>query len=159
MYFLYPWVAVCVLQILSEWDTHRAVMATACEANSMNLRLEDLDEALISACRSAIGDDLRSITYFTPETFEQLYLRDDLERDAQLDKFVESERLGFSAQQTYGDSELGAYRFTIRAFEHGYVVRVITNHHGVFVTTDSLTMHLFEEVAEAILRVLSMREP
>lgn len=122
----------------------------------MDTNATALDEALISACRGAIGDDLRSITYFTPDTWEQLYLRDDLERDAQLDQFVESERLGFSAQQTYGDTELGAYRFTIRAFEHGYVVRVINDTQGVFVTTDSLTMHLFEEVAEAMFRVMSM---
>lgn len=125
------------------------------EVTRMNDDAGDTLAALVDASRGAIGDDLRSVTYFTPTEWEQVYLRDDLARDAQLDRFVRFERQGFDEQDAYGDTELGAYRFTIRAFEHGYVVRVIRGGHGVFVTTDSLTMHLFEEVASALASVLS----
>lgn len=67
---------------------------------------------------------------------------------------METERLGFQSQSTYEWSELGEYRYTIRVFEHGYIVRVIVGDHGVYVTIDPLTMELFDEVAEAIKRFL-----
>lgn len=92
----------------------------------MNDGAEDPLAALVDASRASIGDDRRSVAYFTPVEWEQLYLRDDLARDAQLDRIVRFERHGFDGQDGYGDTELGAYRFTTRAFEHGYVVRVIT---------------------------------
>ena len=114
---------------------------------------DDLADELISVCRTATGDELRSITYFTADDYEQLYLRSDLERDADIDRFVENERLGFTSQQTYGDSELGEYEFTIRVFEWGYVTRVIVGDHGVYVTTDPLNMNEFHEVATAIRNV------
>lgn len=115
---------------------------------------DELTEELISVCRTAIGDDLRSITYFTPDDYEQLYLREDLEPGADVDRFVANERLGFSSQQTYGDTELGEYEFTIRAFEWGYVTRVIAGDRGVYVTTDPLNMSEFDEVSTAIRTVL-----
>ncbi|WP_226006641.1 DUF7522 family protein [Natrinema salinisoli] len=120
---------------------------------------DDLEDELISVCRTAIGDGLRSITYFTADDYEQLYLRDDLERDADIERFVANERLGFTSQQTYGDSELGDYGFTIRSFEWGYVTRVIDGEHGVYVTTDSLNMNEFDEVATAIRSVLEETAP
>ncbi|WP_049922489.1 DUF7522 family protein [Halopiger djelfimassiliensis] len=116
---------------------------------------DGLADELSSVCRTAIGDGLRSITYFTADDHEQLYLREDLERDADLNRFVANERLGFTSQQTYGDSELGEYEFTIRVFEWGYVTRVIVGDHGVYVTTDPLNMNEFHEVATAIRSVLS----
>ncbi|MFB9324305.1 DUF7522 family protein, partial [Cryptosporangium minutisporangium] len=61
---------------------------------------DELADELISVCRTAIGDELRSITYFTEDDYEQLYLREDLERDADLDRFVANERLGFRSQET-----------------------------------------------------------
>ena len=115
---------------------------------------DTLREELTSVCRTAIGDDLRSITYFTPEAAEQLYLREDLEQSADVDAFAENERLGFTSQDTYGETELGDYLFTIRAFEWGYLTRVIVDDHGVFVTTDPLRMTEFEEVATAVASVL-----
>ncbi|MDF9747088.1 DUF7522 family protein [Natrinema salsiterrestre] len=120
---------------------------------------DELEAELISVCRTAIGDGLRSITYFTADDYEQLYLRDDLERDADTERFVANERLGFTSQQTYGDSELGDYEFTIRSFEWGYVTRVIDGEHGVYVTTDSLNMNEFDEVATAIRTVLDDTAP
>lgn len=109
---------------------------------------------LISAARTATGDELRSVTYFTPTGHEQLYLRRDLEAAADMGPFVANERLGFASQQTYGASELGEYRSTIRTFEYGYLTRVIVGEAGVFVTTDEMDIDRFEEVATALRRVL-----
>ena len=119
---------------------------------------DELADELISVCRTAIGDELRSITYFTEDDYEQLYLREDLERDADLDRFVANERLGFRSQETYGESELGAYEFTIRVFEWGYITRVLSDDHGVYVTTDPLNMNEFKEVATAAETVLESLE-
>ena len=115
---------------------------------------DSLVEELVSVCRTAIGDDLRSIVYFTPDDYEQIYLRGDLARGADLSHFVENERLGFRSQQTYGDTELGEYQFTIRVFEWGYITRTIVGDHGVFVTTDPLKMDEFTEIKTAVRTVL-----
>lgn len=119
---------------------------------------ESLEDELVSAARTAVGDELRSLTYFTREEYEQIYLRSDLERDADLSAFAANERLGFTSQQTYGDSELGEYLFTIRVFDSGYLTRVIVGEHGAFVTTDELHMDLFTEIASAIRGVLADHE-
>lgn len=116
---------------------------------------ESLAEQLVSACRTTVGDSLRSITYFTSGGFEQLYLRADLESDADLTGFVELESDGFRAQAAYRGSELGDYRYTVRAFENGYLTRVTADDHGVFLTTDGLTLRRSEEVAEALASVLT----
>ncbi|MFC6764638.1 DUF7522 family protein [Natrinema soli] len=115
---------------------------------------DDETEQLLRICRTAIGDELRSVTYFTPNEYQHLYLRDDLERGTDPRSFVENERGGFSSQRTYEWSELGDYRYTMRAFDNGYLVRVIVGTHGAYVTTDSVTMDRFTEVAEAISGVL-----
>ncbi len=115
---------------------------------------DSLYEELVTVCRTAIGDDLRSVTVFTESDHEQLYLRDDLERDADLDRFVADERGGFRSRRTYGDTELGDYGFTIRAFEAGYLTRIVRGDRGVFVTTDPLNLNEFHEVATAVGTVL-----
>lgn len=111
-------------------------------------------DELVSASRTAVGDRLRSVTYFDAVDEEQLYLREDLAAEADLVGFADSERLGFRSKSVYGGSELGAYRFTIRAFERGYLTRVIADGHGVFVTTDELPRDRFEELASAVRAVL-----
>ncbi len=113
-----------------------------------------IEAELTSVCRTAIGDSVRSITYFTGDAVDQVYLRDDLDHDADVGAFAENERLGFVSQQTYDDTELGRYRFTIRVFEWGYLVRTIVDDHGVFVTTDPLPMAEFKEVESAVHSVL-----
>lgn len=124
-------------------------------SNSENALADDeLADELVTVCRTAIGDELRSAVLFTAEDYEQIHLREDLDQDADLEPFVANERLGFSSQQTYGDTELGEYGFTIRAFEWGYVTRVVVGDRGVFVTTDPMNMNQFEEVATAIRQVL-----
>jgi len=120
---------------------------------------DDLTSELEHAARTAIGDELRSLTYFTPGEQRQVYLRAGLSADADIEGFVETERLGFRSQHDYGDSELGAYRFTVRAFEHGYLTRVVVGDHGAFVTCDEMHIDRFQEVAAALRSVLSEHDP
>ena len=119
---------------------------------------ERADE-LLSAARTATGDELRSLTYFTKEDVEQLYLRSDLSRTADLVGFAENEQQGFRAQSLYANTELGDYRFTVRVFDNGYLTRVIANEHGVWVTTDSMEMDRFEELASALASILRSFDP
>ncbi|MFC4552825.1 MULTISPECIES: DUF7522 family protein [Halorussus] len=116
---------------------------------------DDLTDQLVSVCRTSVGDELRSITYFTADEAEQLYLRDDLEAGADVVGFADNERLGFQTQQVYSDTELGDYRFIIRVFDRGYLTRVIVGDHGAFVTTDEMEMDLFKELASAVESVLA----
>lgn len=112
------------------------------------------EEELIGACRTTVGDELRSITRFTDEDVEQIYLREDLERSADLIGFAEHERYGFRSQSLYEGTQLGDYRATIRMFEHGYLTRVVVGDTGVWVTTDTLSIDRFEELASALGSVL-----
>jgi hypothetical protein len=116
---------------------------------------DPLAAELRSVCRTGIGDELRSLTYFTPSAVEQLYLRADLERTADLTGFAEIERTGFHADDLYKNTQLGEYRATVRLFEDGYLTRVIHGHHGVWVTADSMSMDRFQELSTAIKSVLS----
>jgi len=117
----------------------------------------DVATELESACRTAVGDQLRSIVYFDEEGHEQLYRREDLKGDdpETVAGFVENERMGFRSQAVYNRSELGDYRFTVRSFDHGYLTRVIEAGHGAFVTTDELQMDTFDELASAVRGVLA----
>lgn len=114
----------------------------------------ELADELRSLCRTTVGDELRSITYFTEADIEQLYLRSDLEQTADLIGFAEHERLGFRSQSAYRNTQLGEYQATIRMFENGYLSRVIRGPHGVWVTTDAMSMERFEELTSALESVL-----
>lgn len=116
-----------------------------------------LSEELLRICRTAVGDELRSVTYFTESEIEQLYLRSDLTPTADLVGFAEIERTGFRADELYAGTELGKHRMTIRSFEHGYLTRVISEDHGVWLTTDSMSIDRFEELSEAIETTLETR--
>ena len=116
---------------------------------------DELREELISVCRTGIGDELRSITYFTDEEVEQLYLRSDLERTADLTGFAELERAGFRTDDLYQNSQLGEYQATVRMFDRGYLTRVIHDRRGVWITTDSMSMERFEELASSVKPVLA----
>lgn len=115
---------------------------------------ESRAESFVRTCRTVVGDDLRSVTYFTHDRCEQIYLRNDLEADADLTGFVEHETDGFQARTAYRGSELGDYRYTVRAFDHGYLTRVTADDKGVFVTTDGLTLRRSEELASALGELL-----
>ncbi len=110
---------------------------------------------IVTTARTATGDSLRSVTYFTRSDFDQLYLRDDLERDADLNTFVGHEWRGYrETQNAYQNSELGTYEFTVRAFDNGYLLRVASDRKGVLISTDGLSMSSYEEIAEALQRML-----
>lgn len=113
-----------------------------------------LADELKSVCRTTVGDELRSITYFTEDDVEQLYLRSDLDRTADLVGFADHERLGFRSQSAYRNTQLGEYQATVRMFENGYLSRVIRGPYGVWVTTDAMSMERFEELTSALEAVL-----
>lgn len=116
---------------------------------------EGYGERLQSACRATIGDELRSITFFdTDGDIEQVYLREDLERTADLVGFAELERAGFESQATYRNSQLGDYKGTVRMFENGYLTRVLGTTCGVWVTTDGMSMDRFEELVATVRTLL-----
>jgi len=119
---------------------------------------QTLADELLSVCRTAVGDELRSVTYFTDDDVEQLYLRSDLDQTADLVGFAEHERLGFHSQSAYRNTQLGEYGATIRMFENGYLSRVIRGGHGVWVTTDDMSMERFEELTSALESVLEDHE-
>ncbi len=117
---------------------------------------DELSDEIVTTARTATGDSLRSVTYFTRSDFEQLYLREDLERDADLNEFVGHEWRGYKdTNNAYQESELGDYEFTIRAFENGYLLRVATDRAGVLLTTDGMTIQTYDDVAEALERLLA----
>ncbi|QLD90008.1 hypothetical protein HWV07_13600 [Natronomonas salina] len=111
---------------------------------------QELDEELEAACRTAVGDRLRVIAYFTPDEHRLVYIRDDIENTESLATFVENERAGFKTETTYDDPELGEYQSTIRTFEQGYLTRVIEGNRGVFVTTDEMEIERFRDLTEAV---------
>jgi hypothetical protein len=119
----------------------------------------DLADQIVTTARTATGDSLRSVTYFTRTDFDQLYLRDNLEQDADLSTFVGHEWRGYrDTDSAYQTSELGAYEFTVRAFENGYLLRVAADRRGLLITTDGLSMQSYEEIAEALDRMLREHE-
>jgi hypothetical protein len=118
----------------------------------------DIADQLVTAARTATGDRLRSVTYFTRTDYDQLYLRGDLAQDADVMSFIGHKWHDFkNTRNAYQRSELGGYRHTIRVFENGYLLRITTDRDSVFVTTDGLTMSDFEAVASAVLSVLEAR--
>lgn len=122
---------------------------------SAELLTPEARDRLTTVCRTVVGDSLRSITYFTRTDYAQVYLREDLERDADLQSFIGSEWQDFNVtQDAYHESELGEYRYTIRVFENGFLVRITTEDIGAFMTTDDITLRDFEELATATTKVL-----
>jgi hypothetical protein len=115
----------------------------------------ELDEELEAACRTAVGDRLRAIVYFTGDDHRLLYLREDIENTESLDTFLRNERLGLTAQEAYDDPELGEYQSTIRTFQKGYLTRVIVDDHAVFVTTDEMEIERFRDLTEAAESILA----
>lgn len=115
---------------------------------------DETAEELLSVSRTTLGDDLRSLTYFTHDEYDHIYLRNNLERGGDPEAFVGNERRGFSSQRSYDWSELGEYKYTVRVFEVGYLVRVITDDHGVYATVDALSPDRLDEVVESIEDIL-----
>jgi len=127
---------------------------------------EKLNDGIVSGVRTSLGDELRSIVYFTPSAFDILYRRQDLydsveEARAAKSRLVEFERTGFAEgpvrtaiARRDGGSEIGPYEFTVRFHEDGFVVRVIHGDVGVLFTTDSMDVNGFEDAATAVTGLL-----
>ncbi|ESP88546.1 DUF7522 family protein [Candidatus Halobonum tyrrellensis] len=116
---------------------------------------DEAEERLTATCRTTVGDQLRSVTYFTRSDFERVYFREDLEQDVDLMGFIGTEWQDFKlTTDTYQASELGDYRYTLRVFENGYLVRIATDSAGVVVTTDGLELRDFDELARAVASTL-----
>jgi len=129
----------------------------------------ELAETITSACRTAVGDSLRTVIYFTPDGFDVLYVREDLydgeEGAVRRVKglFVENEQIGFGDAETYREltpepnvePDVGEYQFTMRIFEHGFLSRVIQGDHGVLTTTDGLQIDAFKELAVTLRKLLA----
>lgn len=112
-------------------------------------------ERLVDTCRDLAGDRLRSVTFFTRDDFDQLYLRDDLERGADLSSFIGLEwRESGITEDAYHGTELGEHEYTLRAFKNGYLLRVSVGSDGAFVTTDGLTLSGFEDLAAAMTAII-----
>jgi hypothetical protein len=122
----------------------------------------DTAESVVSAARTSLGDSLRSVVYFTPSAFDVLYVRqdryasDDAAREAKAE-LVDLERVGFAERpvrtrlaRRESGSEIGAYGFTIRAHEDGFVVRALEGDAGVLLTADSMDVSAFEEAITAV---------
>lgn len=122
-------------------------------------------EAVVTTCRTTLGDALRSVVAFTREDFEVLYVRSDLydgdagRARAAIAGLVENERAGFGPRETYSrrdvTADVGDYEFTLRVFSDGFVGRVLAGDEGILVTTDALELSEFEEMEVAIRRMLS----
>ena len=124
---------------------------------------------IVSICRTAVGDTLRSVIHFTRDDSELLYLRQDLygdDRRRALEvkaSLVERERVGFSSYERYephaagagSDPALGDYAFTVRVFTDGFVCRVIVGDHGLLLTAEDLNVDRVEEVAVALRGLLA----
>ncbi len=131
---------------------------------------ETFAQEIATTCRTGVGDTLRSVIHFTPDSSELLYLRSDLyggDHEVAIERksvFVANERLGFDTHETYrrleekgAAPEIGKYELTIRAFSDGFVSRVIVGDHGVLLTSDNLPIADFEDVAVALRTQLADR--
>jgi len=127
----------------------------------------DFADSIVSAARTSLGDTLRSVIYFTPSEMDLLYVRRDLYESRQRAveakaRLVEFERVGFAeapvrtALSPPADPEsIGAYDFTVRVHDEGFVVRVLADDDGVILTTDDMDVDAFDDAAVAITRFLT----
>jgi hypothetical protein len=127
------------------------------------------EDEIVSICRTAVGDALRSVIHFTRTESELLYLRRDLagaDRRRTLEvkaTLVDRERVGFDPYGTDrprwagagSDPALGDYEFTVRVFSEGFVCRIITGNHGLLLTAEELDVDRVEEVAIALRGLLA----
>lgn len=122
-------------------------------------------DSVISAARTSIGETLRSVIYFTPEEMDLLYVRKDLYESRQgamevKSRLVEFERAGFdeapirSVLSVPSDPRsIGAYNFSVRIHDDGFVLRILGSDGGVLLTTDDMEVETFEDAEVAISRL------
>lgn len=102
--------------------------------------------AIEHACRSAVGDRLRSVTLLTTEGTEHIYRRSDLpdptDDEVHADAVPNATALADGGRATW-------------AFEDGFVTRVRVGETGVIVTSDGLKMDRGTELSAAVRGILS----
>jgi hypothetical protein len=130
---------------------------------------QELAEGIVSAARTSLGDTLRTVVYFTPSSFDVLYVRSDLYDSREQargvkEQLVEFERVGFAevpARSAVSERDatptIGPYQFTVRFHEDGFLLRVLGGDAGVLLTLDSMDVNAFEDAATAIKRLLQGR--
>lgn len=123
-------------------------------------------DRVISVARTSIGETLRSVIYFTPDEMDLLYVRKDLYESRQgamevKSRLVEFERAGFdeapirTVLSVPSDPQsIGAYKFSVRIHDDGFVLRVLGADGGVLLTTDDMDVEAFEDAEVAISRLL-----
>jgi hypothetical protein len=104
--------------------------------------------------------------YFTPSEFDVLYVRRDLYRTEDevreaKSQLVEFEEVGFAEapirtaiSRSGPGSSIGGYDFTVRFYDDGFVIRVITGDAGVLLTTDDMDVNAFDDAVSAITGLL-----
>jgi hypothetical protein len=135
-----------------------------------------LAERIVSAARTGLGDELRSVIYFTPSAFDLLYLRSDLYGTPEAarrakSELVDIERVGFAevpvrsalvserrGRDRTRQSTIGPYEFTVRFHADGFVARILNDDSGVLLTTDALDVDEFRTAAGSITSLLSDRD-
>lgn len=127
---------------------------------------DELANAIVSAARTSLSDTLRSVVYFTPSSFDVLYVRPDVYATPEAarpvkEDLVKLETTGFAESPIRtamaldeDQRSIGAYEFTVRVHADGFVARVISNDAGVIVTTDGMNVRAFEEAMGAIRSLL-----
>lgn len=120
---------------------------------------EAASDRLVERCQEIAGDRLRSVTYFTRDDFDQLYLREDLERGADLASFIGFEwRESWITEDVYQGTELGEHEYTLQVFSNGYLLRHETQREGVFVTLDRPSLDILDEMALAVRETIDSFE-
>ena len=97
------------------------------------------------ACRSSIGDRLRTVSLCRGGTTRAVYRRDDLARDA--DATVREAMTSEDVVVADGGRAVGE-------FDHGFVAHVRVGETAVVVTTDGLKMDREREVTSAVRGIL-----
>jgi hypothetical protein len=77
-------------------------------------------ETLVTSLQTAAGDTLRDVWLFDEDSYESLYLRDDVaDHVAELDvaRYIDNERYGYVTRETYESLHYTDYEYTIRGFD------------------------------------------
>lgn len=75
---------------------------------------------LLETTREFGGDSLRDLHVFTEQSYEAIYLRDDVEahlEEIDVGKYIDNERYGYITRATYEDLHYTEYRYTVRGFD------------------------------------------
>lgn len=116
------------------------------EENATEQRLTALERA----CRSAVGDRLRSVTIDSPEFSGTVYRRDDLRSGVDAAVHDAVHEVGADCGTTFADGGR-----TVREFEDGYVASLQHGQTRVVATSDGLRMDRETELSAIVRGMLT----